>query len=273
MKDEMGNRLKLYEMTEAGRKTMPLLPVIARLDGKGFSKFTKGLKRPYDERLSNLMVACTEYLVKETVANCGYTQSDEITLGWYQQDICSQILFDGRYQKLTSILAAKCSVFFNKELNKYLPEKADQSPVFDCRVFTVPTLDEAANCFLWRELDATKNSVSMAVREYYSHNQLMNKHTGEQQEMLWKKGVNWNDYPVFFKRGTYIQKKKMYTTFSAEELEKLPPKHAARTNPNLVIERNCIRKLEMPPFIKVTNRVGVIFFGEDYQCLTKESTK
>lgn len=63
---EIGNRMKAYEMAEAGRKFMPLLPVIARIDGRSFSKFTKGLERPYDIRLSKLMVATTKFLVQET---------------------------------------------------------------------------------------------------------------------------------------------------------------------------------------------------------------
>lgn len=79
MSDDFGDRMKLYEMAEAGRKFMPLLPVIARIDGRSFSKFTKGLERPYDIRLSKLMVATTKFLVQETNANCGYTQSDGAT--------------------------------------------------------------------------------------------------------------------------------------------------------------------------------------------------
>ena len=82
-KDSLWDRMKFYESQACVEKLLPLIPVIARLDGKGFSKFTKGLKRPYDERLSKLMVETTKYLVKETNANCGYTQSDEITLVWY----------------------------------------------------------------------------------------------------------------------------------------------------------------------------------------------
>lgn len=99
MNDDLGDRMKVYEMAEAGRKFMPLLPIVARLDGKGFSSFTKGLLRPYDERLSNLMVDCTKYLVSETNACCGYTQSDEITLAWYAPDYKSEIYFAGRISK------------------------------------------------------------------------------------------------------------------------------------------------------------------------------
>ena len=52
MTDDFGDRMKVYEMAEAGRRLMPLLPAVARLDGKGFSGFTRGLARPFDERLS-----------------------------------------------------------------------------------------------------------------------------------------------------------------------------------------------------------------------------
>jgi tRNA(His) 5'-end guanylyltransferase len=261
--DSLGNRMKGYENTTCGTKMLPLIPVIARLDGKGFSKFTKGLKRPYDERLSRLMIETTKYLVKETNANCGYTQSDEISLVWYSDTHESKIYFDGRLFKMISDLATMCSVYFNRELPKYIPEKTHLMPRFDSRVFNVPTLEEATNIFLWRELDATKNSITMAASEHYSHNFLHGKNGSEKQELLFQKGINWNDYPDFFKKGTYIQRKRVMTKFTPEELDRLPPKHNARKNPDLEIERWVIDEVEMPPLSKVKNRIGSIFFGEN----------
>lgn len=169
--DAFGDRMKLYEGAESDRRLMPLLPAITRLDGKGFSKFTRGLERPFDLRMSELMTETTAFLVKLTNAVCGYTQSDEITLAWHSSDYESQIWFDGRIQKMTSILAAKASVFFNRRLDKFLPEKeariqeadSGDGPVFDCRVWNVPNLEEGANAFLWREQDAVKNSVSITT--------------------------------------------------------------------------------------------------------------
>lgn len=264
MDDSFGDRMKLYEMSEAGRKILPLLPVVARLDGRAFHSFVRGLNRPYDERLSSLMVDTTKYLVRETNANCGYTQSDEITLSWFCPTFASQIVFDGRVSKMTSILAAMCSVYFNQMIPNFLPkEYAKKSPLFDCRVWGLPNIVEAANAFLWREQDATKNSISMAARCYYSHNELKNKNGSEMQEMLWQKGVNWNDYPSFFKRGTYVQRKKVVSKFTTEELDRLPEKHNARKNPELKIERTEYVTLDMPPFGKVINRPEVIFYGEE----------
>jgi tRNA(His) 5'-end guanylyltransferase len=127
----------------------------------------------------------------------------------------------------------------------------------------MPNFQESANCLLWRELDATRNSVSMAARAYYSHKSVMNKNREVMMNMLMEKGINWNNYPADFKRGTFVQRKKLVRKFEPEELELLPEKHAARTDPNLMVERTDVVKVDMPPFSKVTNRVGVIFYGED----------
>lgn len=262
VRDSLGDRMKIYENQESARKLIPKLPVLARLDGRCFRSFTRGLARPYDERLSNLMIETTKFLVEETDALMGYTQSDEITLSWYSERYDSKVFFDGRTQKMTSILASLTSSFFNKNLETYLPEKKNKLPVFDCRVWNVPTLEEAANCFLWREQDATKNSISMSAQSLYSHKELMNKHSGDMMEMLFAKGVNWNDYPAFFKRGTFVRKEIVEMAFSDKEIDKLPKNHEARKNPDLKVIRSEIKVLSMPAFGKVTNRVGVIFHVE-----------
>lgn len=269
MKDELGDRQKTYEEVESGRRFLPLIPVVARIDGRCFSKFTEGLNRPYDERLHNLMSIVTHYLVFQTKANIGYTQSDEISLIWYSSDRKSQIFFDGRVQKMTSQLAALTTVYFFDQLQEYFKDPlADflrsKYPTFDARVWNVPTLSEAVNYLIWREWDATKNSISMAARHYFSHNQLHNKNSKEMQEMLWQgHNVNWNDYPTWFKRGTYIQKRVKNTPLTKEELENLPPLHEARKNPDLVIERHEIVEMNLPRLASILNRVEVIFGDQE----------
>jgi tRNA(His) 5'-end guanylyltransferase len=261
-KSALAERMKGYEMAEAGRKLMPLLPVCVRIDGKNFSKFTKGLERPYDERLSRLMVATTTALVKEYNATIGYTQSDEISLILYSDNTKSQIPFNGRIQKLIGDMAAFASVFFNQNLADFLPEKCDLAPRFDCRVWNVPNVEEATNAIMWREFDCTKNSISMAAQSLFSHKELQGKHSGDMQDMMMlKKGVNWNDYPAFFKRGTYVQRIRTLRAFSSEEIEKLPEKHAARVDPNLKIERTEVKTVNTPPINNVWNRIPFMIFG------------
>ena len=103
---KLGDRMKLYEELSGSLPNLfPLLPAHARLDGKCFSKLTKGLATPYDERFTRLMVAVTIHLVDHFAACIGYTQSDEISLLWYSEDIRSQIPHDGRRDKLNTDLA------------------------------------------------------------------------------------------------------------------------------------------------------------------------
>lgn len=263
MTEDLGDRMKVYESAEAGRRLMDQLPICARIDGKGFSRFTRELKRPYDERLSKLMVETTIHLVEETTALAGYTQSDEISLLWFQADPKAQVYLDRRIQKLTSILASMATAKFNAGLPAALPEKAGSLAIFDCRVWAVPNKDEAANTFLWRERDASKNSVSMAARALYSHAELQDKSGSQMQELLFQKGVNWNDYPPFFKRGTFVLRRAINRRFTESELAELPPRHAAKLDPELVVSRTEVRPVEMPSFGKVLNRVGVLFDGEE----------
>jgi tRNA(His) guanylyltransferase len=262
-KDEFGDRMKMYEMAEAGRYFTPLLPIVARLDGCNFSSFTHGFVRPYDKRMTDIMVATTKYLVETTQAKCGYTQSDEISLVFYSDSFKSQIFLDGRIHKMVSRLAGRTSSFFTRVLPKYLEERSDAIIEFDCRCWQLPDLMEATNAVLWREMDATKNSVSMAAQHYYSHKQLQDLGRADMMDLLMEKGVNWNDYPPYFKRGTYVQRKRTVRKFTVEEIDKLPIKHEARTNPDLEVERSDVVVIDMPPLAKVTNRVDVVIFGAD----------
>lgn len=260
-KRALGDRMKRYENATAGLRHLPQLPVCARIDGKRFSKFTEGLARPFDQRLSDLMVRTTCYLVETTQACIGYTQSDEISLVYFSDDPKKQIFLDGRIQKMTSILAAMTTAYFGRELAQTLPEKADEMPLFDCRTWTVPSKEEAVNALVWREQDATKNSISMATQSYYHHSDVIGLKGAEMQELLFQKGVNWNDYPTFFKRGTYVQHRTLERRFTSEEIRDLPAKHDAHRNPDLVYTRREVAALELPPMTKITNRVEVVFDG------------
>jgi tRNA(His) guanylyltransferase len=262
---KLGDRMKMYERAEAGRTALPGLPVVIRLDGKTFSKWTRGLERPYDSRLSDLMVETTRHLVKETGACIGYTQSDEITLVLAPHGPNSEPWLGGKLQKLVSITASQATAFFNAAVLQAIPEKAGKLAVFDSRAWVVPSREEAVNALLWRELDATKNSISMATRHYYSHKQMHKKTGSEMQDMLHAVGVNWNDYPAFFKRGSFLRRVVVERTLTPAELEGLPERHDARRNPDLVVTRSSIEVCPMPPFMQVVNRADVVFEGAEPQ--------
>lgn len=263
MNDELGDRMKRYEGLECDRRLMPLLPVFARVDGRAFHSFTRGMGRPFDPVFQSLMVSTALYLARETNAAMAYTQSDEITLCWHATDIRSQIWFDGRVAKMTSQLAAHATLEFNRLLAERAPRLVDRRPTFDARVWNVPNRTEGANVFVWREWDATKNSISMAASAYFSDQELHAKNGAEKQKLLFQRGINWNDYPTHFKRGTYVQSRRTVRPFTQVELDALPPKHAARTNPALTVERAEWVAGDLPILTTITNREAVIFDGAD----------
>lgn len=136
-KDPLGDRMKLYESMEAGRKLMPLLPVVIRLDGKSFSKWTRGLERPYDTRLARVMSYVTRCLVEETDARIGYTQSDEISLVIHSDTLKSEIYFGGKVAKINSVLASLASVRFAQAVAREISFPQGEAcavrlPVLEC---------------------------------------------------------------------------------------------------------------------------------------------
>lgn len=260
-KTSLGDRMKSYESPSTTRKAFKGQPLVVRLDGKSFHTFTKGLARPYDERLSNLMVATTTALVDRFQARVGYTQSDEITLVWYvESDSSAQYPFDGRFQKMESLLASFATAVFNQNLATFLPEKVGQLPIFDARAFVVPTLSEAYNAVFWRQQDATKNAISMAAQSMFSHKSLFGKHGAEMQEMMWQKGVNFNDYPFFFKRGTFVRRVKQTRWLTEDELQAIPEKF----RPTEPVTRSFLETCDIW-LSKQPDPARALFFGGDIE--------
>ena len=211
------DRMKSYEQAESGRRFENLKPVIARIDGRSFSRLTRDMNKPFDDKFSDAMIYSTIQLVKETNACIGYTQSDEITLIFYSESIQSQIWFDRKIQKMTSLLAAHASIYFYKALGRL-----DITPTFDARTYQVPNKIEACNVLRYREGDAIKNSIGMAARSIFSHKELLNKSTIDQLELMKVVGVDWNDYRPHFKRGSYIKRQPINAMVGDLEVIKRP---------------------------------------------------
>jgi tRNA(His) guanylyltransferase len=238
---------------------MPGLPVIVRLDGRAFHTFTKGMTRPFYEPMSRAMIETARYLVAESNANFAYTQSDEITLVYWNEDPSAERAHAGRIQKLVSLLAAMATAKFNQEVVLRMPERARKLPIFDARVFNLPSLDEMVNCVLWRTWDCEKNSLTMAASAYYSHKALHGQNGPAKHELLHAKGVNWADYPAFFKNGTFLRRE------SAERALALAPatlaKIPAAYRRDKVI-RTSVVEVDMPRFSSLANPLGVLLYKE-----------
>jgi len=214
-KTSLGDRMKMYEAATEGFLT-PRTPIILRIDGKAFHTYTKGLKRPWDLVLNDVMdMTAIELCNHVQGAQIAYVQSDEISILVHgYKTHTSQAYFDGRIQKIVSVTASIAAAIFTMESWRIfdkgdsVPNKASQirPAYFDCRAFVMPEA-EVCNYFLWRQQDATRNSVQSLARSLYSHKECNNKNGSELQEMCFAKGQNWNDLPTQHKRGRCIVKK------------------------------------------------------------------
>lgn len=226
-KDSLGDRMKeRYENISRSYLTRRV-PVVIRIDGKAFHTFTKGMKKPFDSILMKTMQQTMQNLCAN-IQGCvfGYTQSDEITLVLTDYaTITTDAWFGYNIQKMCSVAASMATLEFNRNfvetaefaLQYYdtvanaeaaalfdysVYERKFNKAMFDARVFSVPK-DEVCNCLIWRQQDATRNSIEAVGQAYFSANQLHKKTTNMIQEMLWQvHGINWNDFPVDCKRGS-----------------------------------------------------------------------
>ena len=235
-KDSLGDRMKTYEYVTRNYLTRKI-PVIIRIDGKAFHSFTRGFKKPFDEIFVKSMQETMKYLC-ENVQGCvlGYTQSDEITLVLVDyQNREASAWFDNNIQKMVSVSASMATMAFNrffvnnchqwfednidfdelilnadtdiKALFNAYTKACSKGAMFDSRVFTLPK-EEVINCLIWRQQDATRNSIQSVGQANFSHTQLHGKNCSNIQDMLMlEKDINWNDYPTHLKRGSCCIKK------------------------------------------------------------------
>ena len=208
-KDSFGDRMKDYE-ERFERYLVRRVPVILRLDGKSFHRWTKGLFRPFDADLRTCMIWATYHLCSEIAgARYAYIQSDEISILIIDyQGEKSEAWFDYRLNKIESVSASICTAAFNEAASKYIGNQVKKRgfATFDARAWNLPE-EEVSNYFLWRQRDCERNSISMVAQDNFSHKELKGKTGSEKQDMLMiQKGINWNNTPTPFKSGSSVFK-------------------------------------------------------------------
>ena len=291
--DELGTRIKRLEAQTTKTTLMPGLPVYARIDGRAFHTFCRGLKKPFCYELVETMQEVTKFLVEETHAQLGYVQSDEISLCWLDID---KAPFDGKLFKLQSVLASlatsKFVNYINYKYNTYNVLKAAKveyagskaielflqdmidgipnweqlydkcqklNPSFDCRVFQLPNEIELANTFVWREIDAVRNSVSMLAQANFSHKELQGKDRKAMLTMLEEKEIRWNELRDDLKRGAYFKRVLVNKELDDKTWNKIPIKNRPESR---TVVRSEIQRYNIPEMKNIANKVGVYFYEE-----------
>lgn len=214
----LGDRMKGYEAA-VGSKVLRRTPVIIRVDGKAFHTFTKRITKAiepetefhFSKKLHHVMMNTALSMMWNTQNSMvAYTQSDEISVllnDW--RTLEAEQWFDGNVQKIVSVSSAMATAYFNHFWNfefntKYLQHEWNKLALFDARVYNVPP-DDVVNYFLWRQRDATRNSVNFIARKFCSHKSLHGLNGLEiKNKLLLEHGVQWDEYPFWEQRGACV---------------------------------------------------------------------
>ena len=199
--DELDGKMRMYEQS-IDQIVLPELYLVARLDGRGFTRLTKEVCRfetPFDVKFRDMMVETVRHLM-----NCGFrvvygfTESDEISLLFHPDEDT----FGRKVRKYDSILAGEASSAFSLQLG--------MSAVFDCRMVPLPTAERVRDYFRWRQEDAHRNALNshcywMLRKEGKSVQEASNMLEGQsisyKNELLFSRGINFNTLPAWQKRG------------------------------------------------------------------------
>ncbi|MGL6072945.1 MAG: tRNA(His) guanylyltransferase Thg1 family protein [Fimbriiglobus sp.] len=235
--DELDAKMRVFE-TASDVCVLPEIHMVARLDGRGFTKLTKEtltLEAPFDVQMRDHMLTVVEHLMGEAGFGFvfGYTQSDEISL-LFKLDEQS---FGRKLRKLNSVLAGEASAKMSLILGTLA--------VFDCRICQLPNARLVIDYFRWRQEDAHRNALNAhcywALRKAGQSARAATKSilgltVAEKNEMLYQHGINFNDLPTWQKRGSAIQ-------WEDYERESLNPKTGETV---LAQRRRLTRNLELP---------------------------
>ena len=232
-KDSLGNRMKEYYENRSKTYLTRRTPVIIRLDGCHFHTYCRGLRKPYDPTFIKAMqLTCRDLCANIQGCKLGYVESDEISLLLLDYDkLTTDAWFGYSVQKVCSVAAAMATMYFNRNFancveefyknnvednwredederyyNNVLTKKVELGGYFDARAFNIPE-SEIANYFIWRQNDASRNSIQGLAQAHFSQKQLQNLNNSQlQDKLMLEKSINWNDCSIVEKRGTCVKK-------------------------------------------------------------------
>jgi len=199
---ELDNKMRVFE-TVSDQCVLPGIYMVARIDGRHFHTLTKEsgkFEAPFDEKFRDLMIGTVEHLMKNSGFSFiyGYTESDEISLLF---SLATQD-FGRKLRKLNSILAGEASAKFSLLFGDI--------GVFDCRISQLPQKKDVIDYFRWRNEDACRNALNAwcywTLRKEGQDKKDATKaiegvSIADKNELLFKRGINFNNLPLWQKKG------------------------------------------------------------------------
>ncbi|KAK6002929.1 hypothetical protein QM012_001679 [Aureobasidium pullulans] len=199
--------------------------IVVRIDGRGFSKFSKrqNFAKPNDRRAIDLMNAAAVEVVKQfTDIVIAYGQSDEYSFVLHED--CQ--LFERRAAKLATSISTAFSVEYCMQWDKYFPGQALERPfpTFDGRCVLYPKKKILRDYLSWRQADCHVNNLynttfwnmvkgnpatetpPMTTTE--AELALKGTFSADKNEILFKRfNINYNAEDEIWKKGSVVYRK------------------------------------------------------------------
>jgi len=236
--DPLGDFAKALEAKADPDPFDPEKPICARVDGRGFSKFTRGMRKPFDPHMMAAMRQTAEALLHDTAAQAAYVQSDEISLIWAPSGE-DTAFFGGRPTKTASVLAGLATArFFQALAQTPHQHRLDAAPHFDGRAFQPASQDDAARIFAWRGIDAWRNAIQGLAQAHFPARELHGVPIAKQIDMIERAGVSLADQPPAGLHGVLLRKETQLRTLNEAERKAIPARH--RPAPDRAFERSVV---------------------------------
>lgn len=223
------SRFEYVKQFERENYLLPETHILIRVDGKGFHKFSTFYEfaKPNDARALGVMNRAALSMMEQFPdIVLSYGDSDEYLFLLRK----GADLFERREMKLVSTFAAFMSVHYTLHWNSEFPEKQinpERLPTFDARAVVYPNTKVVRDYFSWRQVDCHINNLyntafwslinvcGMSGEE--AENELKGTLSKHKNEILFSKcGINYNDEPEIFKKGTVIVREYEGYELSAE---------------------------------------------------------
>ncbi|XP_017474903.1 PREDICTED: probable tRNA(His) guanylyltransferase [Rhagoletis zephyria] len=211
--------VKNYEQDDS---ILPNVWIVIRLDGKGFHTFCKAhnFAKPNDANALNLMNTAAVSVMEEfRDITLAYGQSDEYSFVFRKETN----VFNRRAAKLLSYVTSLFTSAYVFNWSRWMSSKSLlYPPCFDGRIVLYPSDQNLRDYLSWRQADVHINNLyntafwnlvlESGLSNQEAEAELRGTFSADKNEMLFTKfGINYNNLPVMFRKGTVLLRKRVKT--------------------------------------------------------------
>ncbi|GAQ82879.1 tRNAHis guanylyltransferase [Klebsormidium nitens] len=223
----------VHKAYEESSRLLPGCWIVVRVDGRAFHRFVEvhNFARPHDRAAIGLMEAAAKAVTEEFAdIMLAYGQSDEYSFVFHKDTD----IYNRRTSKFSTLIASLFTSHFVLKWPSFFDTPLKLAPSFDGRAVCYPSVEMVRDYLAWRQLDCHTNClfttcywtlVDRGGKTGKEADKILNKASkGFKNELLFSEfGINYNDLPPVFKRGTLLLKRREQVELRTKEATPYTP--------------------------------------------------